>query len=498
MTKGQARARSWAFELWLLALSLSSLIHAGLADYEQREWTGQRAWLISSALALLGAVYVRRALSHPNVALISPFSSWRGPALQLASWGPSCALLSIVSHKLYTLLALRDVLTQSALLLTFALIGLLGERRAEAQGCLRGRALRAACAVTALTYAAAALHKLNVTFLSSPTSCALHGLELSLELMGLPWPEPPELPLAWCSALVATLYRALASPELTGSLIIFVELALALGLWRGRAWVWPLGVAFHLPLTLTIAPSFGAVMLCGYLASTLSLSRGAERSLASRLFGELESKRAHLGWRALALTLSGLLAASSPLAGALKAGLMSLSAWWGWLVGGTQRLQIERSRGALAVIITLYAGHALSPYLGLEVQHSGAMLSNLRVDPPCYNSLIMPPLGWDPYIRVDEARFGSVERPERVRALKAQLWGWAALNTMRRNWCSPTTRPLMMSGTWGGEPFELQDLCAPDGLETLKAQHPIKTSLPSAWQRLQKNLSRRCDQPCLH
>ena len=126
------------------------------------------------------------------------------------------------------------------------------------------------------------------------------------------------------------------------------------------------------------------------------------------------------------------------------------------------------------------------------------MLSNLRVDPPCFNSLVAPRLGWDPYIRVSEARFGAAQRVKRVEVLKRQLWGWAALNAMKRSWCSPATRPLSLKGTWGQEPFEIKDLCAEDGLEALKAQHPLKTGLPVGWQRLQKNLSRRCDQACVH
>ena len=126
------------------------------------------------------------------------------------------------------------------------------------------------------------------------------------------------------------------------------------------------------------------------------------------------------------------------------------------------------------------------------------MLSNLRVDPACHNSLIAPSWGWDPYIRIDEARLGQASRPKQLQALTSQLWGWAALNTLKRNWCSPQTRPFELKGSWWGEPFELPDLCAPHSLELLKALHPWSTAAPMGWQRLQKNLSRSCEQACVH
>ena len=111
---------------------------------------------------------------------------------------------------------------------------------------------------------------------------------------------------------------------------------------------------------------------------------------------------------------------------------------------------LTRSGGVLCL---LYALHALSPYLGVEVQHSGAMLSNLRVDPSCHNSLIFPAWGWDPYVYIDEASLGAAHRPRRVEALRAQLWSVTAVRAMRESWCAPHTRPLRLAGRWGGRAF---------------------------------------------
>jgi len=474
--------------LWLSSLAFALLIHSTLPDYEQREWGGQRAWLQVSAIALLCSSLMMCTRGGAPKA----FSAWATYQAKLSRWAPCVALSALMLHKLWTLLTLRDVLTQSMILLCLCAIALISSLPSQAER-LSEVTLKRARDVTALTYVGAALHKLNTTFLASAQSCALHGVEVSFELIGLPWPEPPHMSLSAVDALVTQLYQLSASPLFVGSGVIAVELALACALWRGERWLWPLGLLFHLPLTLTIAPSFSGVMFCGYVASTL---------LRVPSIATLSVARATLG-AGVALWIC-----FGPMGEALKALSLCALAVWGWLALAPKASPQSSPRSVtqapplvrrlLMTITAVYGLHLLSPYLGVEVQHSGAMLSNLRIDPACFNSLVAPRVGWDPYIRIEEAQLGRAERPKKVKVLREQLWGWAALNTIRRNWCSPTTSPFVLRGSWGGEPFEIDDLCASGGLLELEASRPLQTSLPVGWQRLQKNLSRRCDQACVH
>lgn len=521
---------SAALSLWGGALCSAMIIHTALPDYDQREWVGawigQRALTLSVTLALLMCLWVRVLPTHrpdPLSLTLQPaarrYAQLRWVLEALSAWGAPLLALTLAGLKLYSLLALRDVLTQSALLfasllaLTYGLSCELFDGRERAA--VRLSTLKASAALGALTYAAAALHKCNLTFLNAPESCAVRGVALIAELTSAPWPHPPLAEqlgaLSGVLPFISALYRLAHTPQLVAPLIITLELALAWGVWRGRSWVWPLGALFHLPLSLTIAPSFGSVMLTSYVAGALvvMLEQGQGQDQGEGQ-GRDDTKLTHikLTERAPSLLLISaplaLLTAYGPFSSLFKGVLFVGSGLWGWRALRRDHKRSPSSSPSsplprpLSVLALLYGLHTLSPYLGVEVQHSAAMLSNLRVDPPCHNSLLAPAWGWDPYLRVDEARFGEQSRPKKEAALKHQLWGWAALNAMRRNWCTPATRPLFLKGSWWGEPFVIEDLCAPHALNNLHKQHPWSTSLPSGWQRLQKNLSRRCDQACLH
>jgi hypothetical protein len=98
----------------------------------------------------------------------------------------------------------------------------------------------------ALTYGLAAVHKLNDAFFDPATSCADHAIRQVVAL----WPSLP---------------APLASPGLAALVVLWEALLALLVLTRSR-WLWPVGLAFHLPLTLTLAPAFGAVMVAGWAA----------------------------------------------------------------------------------------------------------------------------------------------------------------------------------------------------------------------------------------
>ena len=414
---------------WARAFAVASLVHLTLPDFDQAGWALPR---------LLGGVGAVWLLVRPSRA------------------GFALCLLGSLSPLLFH----RDVLTQSALLTACAALGVVGTRGVRA----------GVVWLTAGTYLLAVFHKLNTAFFDPRYSCADHAWA---QVAGR-WPVPDVLPFAPWAAVV-------------------LEVALAVALLRGSPWRWPLGILFHLPLTVTLAPAFGAVMLSGYVAA------GSPREAVAWRRMWRSNRR---GWVLVAgavLAVVELAVVQAPLeledgerflkvffAGALLAG--SLLAW-------TPRrpTRIGAERGPtprwVYVVVVLFFAHGLTPYVGWQYQHTAAMLSNLRIDAGCHNHLLMP-ASWvsDPYIRIDEARVGG--RAARERTVRETLWNVAALHTMRRNWCVPENRPIRFAGTWRGERFTIDDLCA----DEWQADFP---GLPGA-QLFQKNLRRECPTVCVH
>lgn len=418
---------------WARAFALGSLLHLTLPDFEQAGWTGPRL------VEAVGAVWL----------LLRP-SPW--------------AFLLCGVSTLWPLVMLRDVLTQSALLTVFAAVGI--------AGCRGWRdALSAVRLVTASTYGLAALHKLNTAFFDPTYGCANH---------------------AWAQVVArAPPLAALPLPEAALPFVaVAVELALAVAVWRRSRWMWPLGIAFHLPLTVTLAPAFAGVMFVGYAAAVPARDWVRLRHIARR--HPLPIAAAGLMAGGLDATLVGGVPEWGPWLKVIAAG--ALLAWTTPLLF-TRRPPRPPARRAARLLALAWVLHGLTPYFGVQYQHAAAMLSNLRIDEGCHNSLVMPEAlrGADPYIRIDEASIGDGARPEREAAVRATLWNLAALHTMRRNWCIPELRPIRFSGTWRGRPFEIVDLCAEDW----------RDALPGAWwpagfQRFQKNLLRECPTACVH
>lgn len=428
---GAARLAAWA-----RLFAVGSLVHLTLPDIQQPGWQAP------AVIELAGALWL----------LVRP--SAFGFVL--------CGL-----GTLWPLLALRDVLTQSALLTVFAGIG--------AAGCALGwrRALDAARLVTAATYALAALHKLNTAFFDPAYSCANHA-----------WAQV----VARYGAIEALSPPAGALPFLA----IGLELALALAVWRRSRWMWPLGIVFHLPLTVTLAPAFAAVMFIGYAAAVPVRDRVRLRRIARR--------------HGVRIAAAGLLAGALDLA--LLGGVPDVAAWLkviaagallAWtlpLLGARRSPPPPRADRAGRVVTALWVLHGLTPYVGWQYQHTAAMLSNLRIDAGCHNSLVFPEwlVGVDPYVRIDAASIGDGARPEREETVEATLWNLAALHTMRRNWCVAELRPIRFEGSWRGRPFVIADLCAEGWLDAL----PGAARWPAGFQRFQKNLLRACPAACVH
>ena len=164
----------------------------------------------------------------------------------------------------------------------------------------------------------------------------------------------------------------------------------------------------------------------------------------------------------------------------------------------------RRAWAAAAAACALFWLHGLTPYTGLQYQHTAAMLSNLRIDTECWNSLVMPESLrlTDEYIRVDRAHFGAPRRlPEYEAVMTEHLWSPPQLRQMIRNWCPDTHRPFYLEGKWRGDSFVIEDLCAHEADATITPFDKagvFGTEIFPDFLRFQKNLKRQCPQKCIH
>ena len=422
---GCSRLRFWA-RLYAFA----DLVHLALPDFEQSGWGGAGVLIFTSSVLLMHRPY------------------------------PAAFLLAATAHA-WTLMGLRDVLTQSVLLLLFSLIGLAVAIH------WRPRLFRAIANVTAVTYLAASIHKLNINFFDPEISCAVHA---SLQLSS-----------HWGFSLPASLR------EITPYLAICMELSLWICLALRSRWFWLLALVFHLPLLVTLAPAFGIVMLCGATAmidakSLLRLKWLCEKNRLLIVIGlvvgvvvELSLSDGWVSWTQPAqvgvyIVGCSLLFSAMPVGNRTHASHWYIA--WGWLM------------------------FCLTPYVGLQYQHTAAMLSNLRIDSGCHNSLLFPSalIEQDPYIRIEHARFGAANWTERARILEAGSWNEAAHFTMKKKWCKDWVRPIEMTVTYRGRNIGISDLCESGSMNFV----PNAFHVFPQFQRFQKNLTRNCKQSCIH
>ncbi|MEE2786597.1 MAG: hypothetical protein VX589_04600 [Myxococcota bacterium] len=418
--------------------AVTGLFHLGLPDFEQPGWTPP---------LLLHGLGCLILLKRPSVA------------------GFAISMIAI----LWPLIFLRDVLTQSMLMLFMSVGGLIA--------CIRPSfsATDAARVLGAFTYFLAVLHKLNTDFLNPDISCANHALDvIKAHWIGMDWTWIPAPALPWFA--------------------IIVEGTLGVFLLRGSLLVWPLGFLFHLPLTVTLAPAFGAVMF-GTYAAAMSKRNWWRMKRAWRRHHRLMIASA-VAFFVIQAALEGGVSIALPWIQSMLGWVLSMMALMAWSASRRSSRPAFRPVRKVAWVMGLAWGlHGLTPYLGIQYQHTAAMLSNLRIDRPCRNSMVMPyaPREFDPYIRIDVARIGSGLRPERERVLVSQLWSVPALAAMHRNWCVPHLRPIYLSGTVESVAWTIPDLCHSDWVQHLPPQN-----WPTGFQRFQKNLLRQCEAPCIH
>ncbi|QDG53254.1 hypothetical protein FIV42_21650 [Persicimonas caeni] len=346
--------------------------------------------------------------------------------------------------------------------------------------------------VTVVTYLLAVLHKINREFLDPQYSCAVYGLDELFTYWNLPLDVLP-MPMM----------------QLAPWLVLLAEGGIALFYLLGRRHVaWTLMAAFHIPLTLTMAPAFVFVMLVGH-AAFLRLED------VSRLRAVLARHWPILGMTAALLTTASLLAHNN-----LPEWTMIPREWllWGLLLTLSVAFPLwkketwrpdraphpkppRRTRlWPVVAVVGFFALNGLTPYLGVQYQHAGAMVSNLRIDRGCWNSLVFPESVrlTEDYIRVEETYFaepGHIVEYEQI--VLEQLWSPPQFRQMRRNWCRDEVRPFYLRGTFRGREFVIEDLCAGEPLPFADAG-VFGVEIFGDYLRFQKNLERECPQTCIH
>ena len=468
-------------------------------DFAPPGWKLLRPWVVgphSSEFRLIAAFYA--------LALLTRWALVPGQGLHFGAWTAfaSVAAAGIVTLRgrawwllavcamLGPLILLRDWLTQSALMAALGTAGFLcanpGRDNARTLSLTMG-------AIVALTYLLSAFHKTNHDFFDPVLSCANEGWERMRPWLGAvtDLPVRPAMPALTWLAEVALGVLVLTAPRF--------GLAAA--------------AAFHIPLTLTFEPSFPFAMFVGFVAIG-----------ATRLRNPLQFFRAAVVSCAVLGLVTGLWSVSveAPLTVpdlALRVGLMAAIGLWAiWPrqsaipadreskapgLPGRDRLNAHQThswpRFACIALILVWLANGITPYLTTQTQHTGAMLSNLRVDSTCWNHALIPASFQlvDPYVRVDEARVGQGDA-EREEILRNTLWSTTALLQMRRNWCPRRDGPIELTGTFLGQPLQIADLC--------NLNEPLPTG-PGVWfgpgvfpdwLRLQKNLPRHCRAACMH
>ncbi len=457
-------------------------MHLSLPDYDHTSWL---AWRWIGLFCLLCLFLFQKA---------NPFDFMK---LKGFFW------LILALMKIYTLLALRDVLTQSFFLVCYCLLfAIYHFQRASHDNqkfehhhfhALRSSVLT----LTASVYFLAALHKINQGFLLTDQSCALHGVGVVVDYFSM-----PETINFFAKDLMIGPIKVVAL------VVVLWELALAYFVLRQHLIAVMIAVPFHLPLTLTIAPAFGLVMFSGlafcFKTEQLIFKKEQEKTPEKTLE---KPYKLLLYFVLIASTFIFVCSRKWPdLLAYLKVCIYLSAMFLAFYSLKTPQVYASHTRIDLKsksqIIPIFFLLHGLIfPYLGIEMQHSGAMLSNLRIDPPCHNSLIFPKLAVDPYFYLDEVRFAQIQTGEpaqRAQIMQNTLWNWTAFHTMRTNWCGSDLEPIFFRGHYQGQNFEIQNLCEMGALEHLGSQLKIgKWELPQ-WQRFQKNLTKNCQEACVH
>jgi hypothetical protein len=369
------------------------------------------------------------------------------------------------------LLLFGDQLTQSGILLLHAVAAVgfgIGTKRSARLGSELPDTIAAA---TTATYAIAAFHKLNGGFFDPEVSCASVGMEVLGQNWSIPALGTDALAPFWPFVFIA------------------VETSIAV-LLRVRPMVGiALALVTHIPLTIVFAPSFAFTAIVGW-ACVMD-----EAQL--RAFGDVLIARYKtilpLG------TLLGVLSFALYMRDhwivyvdwSFKEVLLWVGLLWAFLALPRFPGRAARFRPSLFgwILVGAWALHGLVVYTGLEYHHTGAMLSNLRIDRGCWNHLLVPEATRfvDPYLEIEALESHPDE--EIATTLESTLWNRRSLARFADEHCAGGGLPPVRA-TFEGHTRVVSDLCR----ERWPFGEPI---LPDASTH-QDNLSRRCPQRCIH
>lgn len=439
-----------SYRLMVFFFVFASMTHLWLKD----AWTED--WFIANIIFIGGLLFL-----IINNALLGWFLSALGTAIPL------------FFH--------RDQLTQSALLFIISSSGVLFQILSltlpKAQDRYEKIHLQTIGYLGLIAYFFAAIHKINEDFLNPKYSCAVYGLNKVESYYGLIVPTDVDPYLAYTVIAV----------ELTIPLLYLI---------KRHFFARTLAILFHIPLTLTMAPAFVFVMSISHIA----LLSDSERI---RYIEILKSRGIWLSVMALLTTIGSLL-----LHGQMPEWTMIPREFLLWLAFFSTLLAMRKYHAHHQVkthpsylILIAFFINGMTPYLGLQYQHTAAMLSNLRIDEGCWNSLIFPESFRlvDDYVRVDTAYYrrpGRIEEYEKI--VLDQLWSPPQILQMRRNWCSDSIRPFYMKGSFQGNAFEIKDVCDPLENWPFKSDGVLGIEIFPNALRFQKNLDKKCPQTCVH
>ncbi len=446
---------SLRYRVYCAAFAVGALAHLTLPD----AW--QDGWLVPDACLLVGALIV--ALGGGLLGWLLCFVGVAAPLLLLA-----------------------DQLTQSAYML-LCIVAALGcfLGRPETRAARLDRAFFFAVRLlTVGTYAIAAFHKVNRDFLDPAVSCASGGMGILAENWSIPALASPSLAPLWAPLFL--------SAEVSVAILWIVRPGLAL----------VLALLVHIPLTVIFAPAFAFVMIPGWLSFLTDedlrhFGRVWQRHHVLVLSIGLALGATSLGlyfrhhWIAYWLWFAKEIALYIALAFAVVAFVRRPAGVFRWL--GAWREGWPRRRGAFAItLLCLWIVNGMTPYLGIQYHHAAAMLSNLRVDPGCWNSLIVPESVRieHPFIRIERAQSGAKRGAAVLEAdLTDTLWTPDTLWHALRHWCPEGAGPLRVRARTDHGTVDVADLCR---------TFPFGRPLVPGWARFEHNLSPSCPQRCIH
>lgn len=439
----------YSYQLMIYVFVFGSLCHLWLAD----AWTGD--WTTSNIIFVFGLTFL---------------------LLRSASIG---WLLTAIASSI-PLLFHRDVLTQSALLFAISGSGFLFQTlsilKPTQRNAYEKKHLGTVAWMGMTAYCFAFLHKLNRDFLNPDFSCAIYGFDKLESYYGF---------------TINGLDNYLAY------LVLTVEISIPiLYLLKKKYAARLVALLFHIPLTLTMAPAFVFVMAISH-AAFIDKNEQQDFKLA------FIKHRKTIVLLAIIVTSASLFFHGSWPEWTMVPREFLL--WFSlfWVVFSRRRsdrtkLAYDRPSYPFLFLISL---NFFSPYLGVQYQHSAAMLSNLRIDKGCWNSSIFSESIRinDEYIRVEETYFvepGRIVEYENI--VLDQLWSPPQMRQMRRNWCSKSIQPFYLKGTYKEREFVIQDLCDEAERWPFEDDGILGISVFEDSLRFQKNLNKACPQACVH